>query len=914
LLESDDDDDDDDILFVSSGPVFGPSSSSAAGSNNSGSSSANNNNSNNVKSENVPADDAGADKDNTDEKKKPPPTISTSEAASSVAATVGSSTTSDRDDEETLVLIGTSNFTLHADGPTEFSLKQDEPLALVREGTRVLVQQKNSGTPIVGRILEEEAPMLGVVMKVLGQKVKVTATADRPFAFNRNPLTMGSAHNNRVGVTVQFYARRLPSSPRNLTKLDLQSLEAAIRKSLAKGGKVFVRAYSEHREEFGPPPPPPRRVTRSPVPPLANVKSEQREGTSDAATAETAAASASAIDRSDSDGVEDVKPAAMSGNPAGAAVFPAAVGSASSAAAAESKPTATEQGTLLGTCEFDFLTGNGPTGQPGEEVYVRTVKASRTDVMFVNDQGTIVGFLNEAEARALATVMEHYMDLADPQIRVAARVGESPTNVKLSFYPLASREHPVLTLNRVFYLREKVWRLLGGHFRPAHHVKPEWTESTAYGAPVKPDPSTASSHHYQHEMQQMQRFVDPDAALDEALAGLSASASRFAAVAAAAAANIGVMMSEVEWQSQDTNLLDEMFDKQATEKISKLPPYPMPPLLSGVRLFDHQQEGIRWLIHKEKGALPTYFEERADPITGRKTWRCTITKCIYRHAPPPVRGGILSDVMGVGKTLQTIGLILSNPPRGLRYPIPRRLRRITRPTEEAPRCTLIVCPLSVMANWKIEINKHVNQRVANKNLTVAIYHGPNREKLLLQVKHGLVDVLLASYHTLASDYKQLIGDPDENQVQSLPAKKKRKKGLCILDLMFHRCVLDEAHIIRSSSTWLYKAAMYIQADRRLCLTGTPFVNKPTDIHSLLSFLSVQPLSSPEMFRKFVITPIQERKEIGLATIRTTMAHIALRRVKSQVRSSFVLYTTPERIRDFKSNGIVSPNCILFSSK
>lgn len=75
---------------------------------------------------------------------------------------------------------------------------------------------------------------------------------------------------------------------------------------------------------------------------------------------------------------------------------------------------------------------------------------------------------------------------------------------------------------------------------------------------------------------------------------------------------------------------------------------------------------------------------------------------------------------GLGKTLQTLGLILSNPPEGHSYPCKNRQ---VRNRNAAPRCTLIVCPLSVMATWMVEITKHVNQGKKNKNLTAMIYHG-----------------------------------------------------------------------------------------------------------------------------------------------------------------------------------------------
>ena len=76
---------------------------------------------------------------------------------------------------------------------------------------------------------------------------------------------------------------------------------------------------------------------------------------------------------------------------------------------------------------------------------------------------------------------------------------------------------------------------------------------------------------------------------------------------------------------------------------------------------------------------------------------------------------------GLGKTLQTIGLILAKPPEGFdSYPMPTNYaHRRGKP----PRCTLIICPKSVAANWKIEINKHVNRRKPNKYLVVDMYFG-----------------------------------------------------------------------------------------------------------------------------------------------------------------------------------------------
>ena len=92
-------------------------------------------------------------------------------------------------------------------------------------------------------------------------------------------------------------------------------------------------------------------------------------------------------------------------------------------------------------------------------------------------------------------------------------------------------------------------------------------------------------------------------------------------------------------------------------------------------------------------------------------------------------------------------------------------------------------------------------------------------------------------------------------------------------------VLDEAHVIRSSKTKKFKAVKQLKAERKLALTGTPFVNRPEDVYSLLNFLGVEPLNDLGIFRRAITQLMKEGNEVGLSRLRTTMAHVALRRSK-----------------------------------
>ena len=79
----------------------------------------------------------------------------------------------------------------------------------------------------------------------------------------------------------------------------------------------------------------------------------------------------------------------------------------------------------------------------------------------------------------------------------------------------------------------------------------------------------------------------------------------------------------------------------------------------------------------------------------------------------------------------------------------------------------------------------------------------------------------------------------------------------------------------------------VKANFKLALTGTPFINKAEDIHSLISFLGFEPLSDANIFRRAISNPIKEGCDIGLCRLRATMSHIALRNSKALTKIKLV---------------------------
>jgi len=226
--------------------------------------------------------------------------------------------------------------------------------------------------------------------------------------------------------------------------------------------------------------------------------------------------------------------------------------------------------------------------------------------------------------------------------------------------------------------------------------------------------------------------------------------------------------------------------------------------------------------------------------------------------------------MGLGKTIQAISLCLANPPD----------------PHSSAVTTLVVCPVSVIQNWRSQIQTHCKKDA----LTVGVYHGPNRH--LVFEEEEPYDILIAPYGTVSAEFaldeenqQALLQEETNTALHVVRPRKKQKSGRkrpTIFSFQFHRIILDEAHIIRNPSARMYKSCKALKATYRLCLTGTPLTNKPEDIYSLLSFLNVPEVGSRRIFNQFIAGPIYKGEDIGLVRLRAVMAYVALRRNKTKL--------------------------------
>ena len=240
---------------------------------------------------------------------------------------------------------------------------------------------------------------------------------------------------------------------------------------------------------------------------------------------------------------------------------------------------------------------------------------------------------------------------------------------------------------------------------------------------------------------------------------------------------------------------------------------------------------------------------------GQRSYFNVITGQEERKNPPQVLGGILADMMGLGKTLSILSLVVQTLDESTEW---SKLRPCTSQErkecqhkkgkntplpacEPAPlslnsRATLLVSPLSTIANWEEQIKQHIKPGA----LKYYIYHGAGRIKDVQKLAE--YDLVITTYGSVASEFNH---------------RSKKKQGKYPLEeTNWFRVVLDEAHMIREQSTQQSKAICRLSAQRRWAVTGTPVQNRLEDLGALMTFLRIKPFDERGGFAQYIMAPFK----------------------------------------------------------
>ncbi|KAF7790392.1 hypothetical protein EIP86_001347 [Pleurotus ostreatoroseus] len=80
-----------------------------------------------------------------------------------------------------------------------------------------------------------------------------------------------------------------------------------------------------------------------------------------------------------------------------------------------------------------------------------------------------------------------------------------------------------------------------------------------------------------------------------------------------------------------------------------------------------------------------------------------------------------------------------------------------------------------------------------------------------------------------------------------------------------------------------QAVCSLVAQRRWVLTGTPIINSPKDLGSILTFLRIcRPLDNEDFYKRMVLRPLKDGDPSGAELLRALMSHVCIRRTKEEL--------------------------------
>lgn len=167
-------------------------------------------------------------------------------------------------------------------------------------------------------------------------------------------------------------------------------------------------------------------------------------------------------------------------------------------------------------------------------------------------------------------------------------------------------------------------------------------------------------------------------------------------------------------------------------------------------------------------------------------------------------GGILGDDMGLGKTVQVIAFLTAAFGKTGDERDAKRMRKMRRADAPWYPKALVVCPGTLIENWKDELKRwgwwHVD-----------VYHGDTKEAALEAAAKGRLEIMITTYTTY-------------------------RMNKSAINMVEWDCVIaDECHQVKGRSSETTLAMNEINALCRIGLTGTAIQNSYDELWTLLNW-------------------------------------------------------------------------------
>lgn len=208
-------------------------------------------------------------------------------------------------------------------------------------------------------------------------------------------------------------------------------------------------------------------------------------------------------------------------------------------------------------------------------------------------------------------------------------------------------------------------------------------------------------------------------------------------------------------------------------------------------LMPYQKKCLSWLLKREQIYSTSNWGWSQHRLMDGFAFHTSVFGHLSLSTPNnKIRGGLLAQDVGMGKTIEMLALIATN---------------------KAPGPTLVIMPTTMLGPWQNECEKHV------PSLSVVKFHGSRRTKDMNVLRRA--DIVLTTYRVVVNETSQ--------HVPSIASVK------------WGRIILDESHEMKSIFLSTTKSICRLYAPYKWCVSATPFQNTRSMI-ALLAFLGVCP--------------------------------------------------------------------------
>lgn len=307
-----------------------------------------------------------------------------------------------------------------------------------------------------------------------------------------------------------------------------------------------------------------------------------------------------------------------------------------------------------------------------------------------------------------------------------------------------------------------------------------------------------------------------------------------------------------------------------------------------VRLLPFQLNSVQWMVEKELATVDELREDNVLEFLNRhvsfgyemisptvfwnKFTNFIITRdeveqiyaTLLRSCEGTIAGaqGLLSEEMGLGKTIEILSLILLNRRQMSAGQLDTFIANDGK-TIFKTKVSLIICPNAILQQWIDEIECHTSQ-----SLKIFHYKGYLQVKKFFETENiseivlhlSRFDIIITSYNVVSVEvhYAEYNASLRPRRTIS-PIKYDYSSPLSLMQ--FFRIILDEVQMLQSDSTNAAKCTSLLHRTHTWGVSGTP-VQLVRDYQTVLSYLKISPFHElPEIVSTINNNVIYKRPQL-----------------------------------------------------